>query len=101
MLVGLSQTLRPAIEEAKRLSELYTINPAIAEIQKQLQTLSTVKLDISPAIKRMQEISKQFSSFKINIPPELLKLQDSLSQLNESRDIQDLEEDGNDDNPQE
>lgn len=92
----LTQALRPAFEEAKRLSELYTMSPAITEIQKQLQTLSSVKLEITPAIKRMQEISKQFSSFKIETPPELLKLQESLSQLNEPRGIQDLKEDSND-----
>lgn len=95
-IAELTQTLRPAIEEAKRLSELYTMSPAIAEMQKQLHALSSVKLDISPAIKSMQEISKRFSSFKIETPPELLKLQESLSQLNETRGIQDLKEDSND-----
>ena len=98
-IAELSKTLRPAIEEAKRISELYTTSPAISELQKQLQALSSVKLEITPAIKRMQEISKQFSSFKVDIPPELFKLQESLSQLNETRETQNLIEKNNDNNP--
>lgn len=98
-IAELSKALRPAIEEAKRISELYTMSPAIAEMQKQLHALSSVKLEISPAIKSMQEISKRLSSFKIETPPELIKLQESLSQLNETRETQNLIEKNNDNNP--
>ena len=98
-IAELSKALRPAIEEAKHISELYTMSPAIAEMQKQLHALSSVKLEISPAIKSMQEVSKRLSSFKIEPPPELIKLQESLSQLNETRETQNLIEKNNDNNP--